>query len=294
MPERSTLRLGYRGLSPLRSFPGGTSTGNSVLVQPDGKIVLAGTVVSGTTGSFGLARFNADGTPDTTFGTGGDVATQFFTPNGSVVQLAALLQADGRIVLVGAAGDQSTHPEVGLARYNPEGSLDTGFGTGGRVITSIGMSATPRDAVLQPDGKIVVVTSVDGSFDLVRYDMNGTLDSSFGAGGFVAIPFGDHMALQRDGRFLVGSNDAVARYNADGTMDNTFGVTGISVASTEAAPSGGRGFGEVALQPDGKILAVGTQDPFFLVVKSMGVPLIYIGCSRARWTRMPGTSIPAP
>src|SRR5262249_8618089 len=142
--------FGTAGVVSTQFVDGATSRGNTVLVEPDGKIVLAATILSGTMGSFGLARYDANGTPDPTFGTGGDVVTPFFTSNGSSVQVAAaLLQADGKIILVGVAGDQNTHSEIGLARYNADGSLDSTFGSGGRVFTGIGMSATPSDAVLQ-------------------------------------------------------------------------------------------------------------------------------------------------
>ncbi|MFN9914245.1 MAG: delta-60 repeat domain-containing protein, partial [Pirellulaceae bacterium] len=128
--------------------------GKSVTVQPDGKIVVAGFVSNGITDDFALVRYNADGSLDTSFGTGGKVATAIGT---SIDQgWSVTIQPDGKIVVAGWAANGS-NDAFALVRYNAEGSLDTSFGTGGKVTTPVGTGADYGYSVtIQPDGKIVV------------------------------------------------------------------------------------------------------------------------------------------
>src|SRR5262249_10775718 len=161
---------------------------DGVLAQPDGKVVMAGTTWIGNfaIGNFALSRFNADGTLDTAFGIGCHVVTTF---GGNDQVTGAVLQPDGKIVVVGETG---TAPgglfafgrfDLALARYNPDGSLDSGFGTGGLVVTSFGssFSATITDVALGADGKIVVMAKVNGgaAFNVLRYNPDGSLDAMF-------------------------------------------------------------------------------------------------------------------
>jgi uncharacterized delta-60 repeat protein len=152
----------------------------AVLVQPDDKVLEATTI--------GLARFNADGTPDMSFGTGGQAVTDFNVAD-------AALTPDGKIVVVGDA----------LARYTATGTLDTSFGMGGEVIPSFGSIS---DVAEQADGKIVVL----GSQALVRYNTDGSLDTSFGSGGAVNIQFGTSLILQANGRLVVAAGDQVSKF----------------------------------------------------------------------------------
>src|SRR5437870_4521249 len=168
---------------------------------------------------------------DATFGTGGRVLTDF---GGGAGARALALQADGRIVVAGrsrvAVGD-----DFALARYNPNGSLDSSFGSGGRVLTDFGLDDEARAVVLQADGKIVVAGGFGGAFfALARYNADGTLDPSFGSEGRVFTNFGGRdgaraLALQADGKIVAtgfASSDfgtrrrfALARYNPDGSLD---------------------------------------------------------------------------
>src|SRR5262249_47331604 len=159
------------------------SSVEALALQPDGKIVAAGVSES----DFALARYNPNGSLDTTFGTGGTLTTDFGSDSDQL--RSVLLTADGRIVAVGSTGGRTTH--LAPARYTANGTLDAGFGTGGKVTTDfIGPLEDKAQAVaVQPDGKLIVVgTSTVGSgseLAMVRYLANGVLDSAFGTGGRV-------------------------------------------------------------------------------------------------------------
>lgn len=129
---------------------------NDVAVQPDGRLVVAGSVRVGTAFNFGLARFNVDGTPDTVFGTGGLVTTAFSTQGDSSRALA--LQADGKIVVVGQDASLGTNPDMAIARYlATDGSLDAAFGSAGKVtVDFFGAIDGAEGVAIQADGKIVV------------------------------------------------------------------------------------------------------------------------------------------
>ncbi|MGE3774466.1 MAG: calcium-binding protein, partial [Gammaproteobacteria bacterium] len=157
----------------------------SLAVQEDGRIVVAGSSSNGSNGDFALVRYNADGTLDTGFGGGDGIVT---TPIGNVndVGRSVVVQPDGRIVVAGYSRVGS-NDEFALIRYNADGTLDTSFGGGdGIVTTPVGSSHGQGFSVtMQPDGMIVVAgITIGSSFDfaLVRYNADGTLDTSFGSG----------------------------------------------------------------------------------------------------------------
>ena len=171
---------------------GPNAPGYGVAMQADGKIVIGGSLWDGIGGSeFSLARYNSDGTIDGSFGIGGQVTSDFgaVAAGGSqhgTGQLA--LQADGKIVFAGTY-DSAFGGQFALVRYNPDGSLDAGFGTGGKVTTYLGSPhGAKADALgLQGDGKLVVagtsfVVAGQASFVLARYNSDGSLDTTFGAG----------------------------------------------------------------------------------------------------------------
>src|SRR5262249_36542201 len=146
----------------------------------------------------------------------------------------ALLQPDQKIVVVGGARNQS----VALARYNPDGTPDTGFGNGGTVVTSFGPGFTVfhTDAVLQSDGRIIVVATRDsGIADVLRYNSDGSLDNSFGTNGVLPVPFGGELVVLPNGNFILASNPGLTEYNFDGTIATSFGQGGT--ASTTLPPS---------------------------------------------------------
>jgi uncharacterized delta-60 repeat protein len=197
------------------------------------------------------------GGPDPTFGTNGRVLTAVAGEN---LANAVAIQADGRIVAAGQDGFN----DFALVRYNPDGSLDTGFGTAGRVVTHLGGSMYASAVRILPStGKIIAAGTLDFSdFIVVRYNPDGSVDSSFGAGGSVVTDFGGSetltgMAIQPDGTIVVVgdtfSSLALARYTAGGALDPTFSGDGklLSGFGAEIHATG------IAVQPDGKIVVSG-------------------------------------
>jgi len=264
--------------------PNGTGTTNAglsssqalaVALQPDGKIIAAGSAQEPGLASqdFALARFNPDGSLDTGFGSGGTVITGVAGVNEGAHAL--VLQPDGKIIVAGAAGSSSA-----LARYNPDGSLDAGFGSGGIVTTAFAGPSSANAVALQPDGMIVTAGTVFvglGDFALARYNPDGTLDPGFGAGGQATTDFagGDDAAfavlLQPDGRVVAGGvsagDFALARYDSMGSLDKSFGKNGTTTTHFGAAVKKGKpkpvffpstaGIRALAFQPDGRFVAAG-------------------------------------
>ena len=252
---------------------------NSAAMQSDGKLVVAGNLyvssnLGGASGyAFALARYNANGSLDSTFGMGGTVTTRTIT-YGDQYLLDLAIQSDGKLVVAGYNQSGAEFSSFAIARYNTDGTLDSRFGSNGVVVTDITSNADQAYGVaIQPDGRIIAVGYADDSathardFALVRYTSSGTLDSTFGSNGIVRTDlFGGYdqankVTLQSDGKIVavgltVRTNEdfAVARYNPDGTLDSTFGTGGkfaidFGVYSDQAQA--------VAIQTDGKIVMAG-------------------------------------
>lgn len=254
-------------------FFGDADDALDVVIQPDGRIVAAGSArINGSNVDFALARYNRDGSLDVSFGTGGKVTTDFLDTFDQANALA--LQPDGKIVAAGITGNQMDRADFALARYNSDGSLDASFGSGGKVVTDFfgGVDAAGSIA-LQPDGRIVVAgasfVGMNGDFALVRYNTDGSLDASFGVGGKVTTDFfgfGDSanaVGLLPDGRIIVAGSAfssstvtdfALARYNRDGSLDASFGAGGKVITDFF-------GFSDrasaLAIQADGRVVAAG-------------------------------------
>ena len=219
-------------------------------LQPDGKIVVAGThrTTNAQSTEILVARYLADGTLDSGFGAQGLVATDVgaFSDEANAVAL----QDDGNIVVAGTHYlDQAQHTWV-LARYVPSGALDPTFGNGGVVISDACKPYGELQALaLQPDGKIVAAGSCDYDVTLARYDVDGSLDSTFGVDGLVVDASGPSyyfaaVLIQPDGR-IVAAGTLLARYEANGAGDVSFETHTLAVAA--------RG---VALVGDGKVVTV--------------------------------------
>lgn len=263
-------------------FPGLAAVISAVVVQPDGKIVVAGGAYPLFTfaGDFKVARYNPDGSLDTSFGAGGIVTTIF--PGDGSFAFALALQSDGKIIAAGTdffdfnPGDMSD-TDFALARYNPDGSLDATFGNGGTVTTDfLGAEDDVFSVLIQPDGKIVAVGSANSPFDFydfaaARYMSNGSLDTTFGTGGKMRVDFGNQdmdiasdAALQPDGKivaagttvfdFGVEQDFALTRFNSNGTVDTTFGTDGLLLIDFDSFAQSANA---VLIQPDGKIITVG-------------------------------------
>jgi uncharacterized delta-60 repeat protein len=274
-----TLDTSFGGDGKVTAAVGtGRSLAFQVLVQPDGKIVAAGEAINGTYDDFALVRFTASGSLDAGFGSGGKVITAIGvgddTPSG------LLMQPDGKIVLSGSTfpGDLfATDGDAAVVRYTANGSLDASFSGDGKVVTSIGGDdrLTLGSAVL-PGGKLLFVglaglSATNTEIALVRYTAAGALDTSFGGDGTVITSLGNGedaalaLAVQPDGKILVAggfdngtnSDALLMRFNADGSLDTGFGASGKVV---NALGTGIDVITSIALQPDGKIVAIGTSE----------------------------------
>jgi uncharacterized delta-60 repeat protein len=224
-------------------------TAYAVAVQPDGKILVAGSALMLVVGSnsrvnqndFGLVRLNTDGSLDTTFGANGRVITDF--GYGVDVAYALAVQPDGRIVVAGVATN-GTDQDFALARYQSDGMPDASFGKDGKVRTDFFEEDDLISTLaIQPDGKIIVAgySAKAKAFDLAlaRYSDDGSLDNSFNGNGKLTMDIngndiGRGVAIQPDGKIVVAvyanhgaaSEFAFARLFADGRLDESFYAVG--------------------------------------------------------------------
>jgi uncharacterized delta-60 repeat protein len=262
-----TLDTNFGGTGEVTNFKG---YARGVTVQPDGKVIVAGWEPRG---NFAAIRYNANGSVDTSFGTKGEAIIQFGRSGSYAYNVA--LQADGKIVLAG-----EVNGDVGLARLNTNGSLDSSFGAGGQVSTPLPYSLSAPDykfnvtnLAIDPNsnasdsngGKLLVSAEwqlTNNTTVVLRYNSNGTLDTTFGGGaGYVNLTGTGRPAVvvQPDDRTVVATNDSgavlLARLNADGTLDTSFG-NGGTVLTLPPANSGV--FADcLALQPNGQIVVGG-------------------------------------
>ena len=256
---------------------GGFSEATSVLVLPNGKILLAG-FFGPEGGNIQVARLNANGALDNTFGTGGKAPVDF---GGDDFGLAMARQANGRIVVAGQS--RVTGQSVGSAvvtRLRASGTLDPDFGGNGRV--TLPGDGIARAVLVQPDRQIVVAGNASGSamMTVTRLNPNGSLDATFDGDGTATIDFGATADLaggavrQPDGKIVVagstqaGGDVAVGRLNANGSPDTTFGSGGKATVVFGAATFGFA----VALQPNGRIVVAGqrTAGNDFAVARLLG------------------------
>ncbi len=243
---------------------------NAVAIQPDGKIVVAGSANDGIKLAIILVRYTTQGALDNGFGANGIVTTTL--PEGGVSAQALALQSDGKIVAAGfGAGN------FALARYTTSGALDPTFGTGGIVTVSVGTGQEWYDVAIQPDGKILVAgfcfnESYAADFTVARFTPEGILDNTFGAAGVTRTDlgymwdYGSAIVLLPDGKIIVagasggyntGNDFSMVKYTSAGSVDNTFGINGIIFTDF-----GYWDYGHAAaLQSDGKIVVAGRVSP---------------------------------
>ena len=248
-------------------FTSGLDFAWDVAIQPDQKIVVAGRT-GGSDGRFAVARYNANGTPDTTFSTDGK-ATANLTP-GEDNAIALALSTDGKIVLAGFASGSGG--QIGLARFTANGSLDTGFSGDGRLLKNVttALDVAWGVAVQPADNKIVVGGRTGGAnskFIALRYNVNGTPDNTFSGNGDVAIDitsFVDHaydLVLQSDGKILLGGTAdvefyAVTRLTDAGVVDQSFAHDGTMIVNFTPGYDVATG---LAVQADGDVVVVGSS-----------------------------------
>jgi uncharacterized delta-60 repeat protein len=239
-------------------------------IQADGKIVVVGSTYDPATGStFSVARYNKDGALDASFGLGGTIRTVFGGSYSSSGASSVAIQHDGKIVVAGGAYvyGVSADSEFALARYEPDGTLDSSFGVAGKVLVNLNHDDYADGLAIQPDGKIVAVggsgVGNDSDFSIARFNQDGSLDGGFGANGIVTTPFSGYdyanaVLVQRDGRIVAAGTSnsagfALARYNPDGSLDATFDGDGKVELQDQRAPA----VMGIAEQPDGKLVVAG-------------------------------------
>lgn len=202
-----------------------------ILVQSDHKILLGGTANnwSGSWDDFGLVRYDNTGALDTDFGIGGKLTTDFNANSSDMAEAMAIQTIDGadKIVVAGKTWT-STGYDFAVARYNIDGSPDISFDTDGKITTSFGINSDEAYTVaVQPGNKIIVagVAYVSGSenFGLVRYNINGSLDTGFGTNGLLAFRFGNYSA-RANAILLDGENMMVTGSASIDGWDSNFAL----------------------------------------------------------------------
>lgn len=283
----------------------------AVMVQSSGsilrKIIVAGMSTTSSGTRFAVVRYNTNGTLDTTFG-GDGIATTAVGTNTYDVGTGAALLSGGVIVVAGSSLSLSTNSldDFAIVRYNADGSLDTSFDLDGKRVDNVSDSGSSATGVaVQSDDKIVVVGSARSNFGLLRYNTDGSLDTSFDADGRVETdirPSGfdeaHAVAIQPDGKIVTTGlsiklpNEqviAVTRHQPNGAPDLSFNGTGIVTADFG---SGGTGNG-VAIQPDGKIVVAGanSEDIVLLRLNVNGSPDSDFGVAGKVTTVIPGVQV---
>lgn len=243
-------------------FDGAQDVGEALVIQSDGKIVAAGWAYVGGDHDMAVARYLPDGSLDPAFSDDGRVTVGF---GNSEYAKDIAIQADGKLVVVGSY-EAFEVADFAVMRLNVDGSLDGGFGSGGKVRTGFGAYEGANAVVIQPDGKIVVAGDNVDDATVARYTANGTLDGSFDGDGKVSIGSLsggiNDVALRPDGRIvLVGTHEspdgdyklAVYSLNPDSSLDTTFDADGrifVEVGAHDEAAA-------VALLSDGRLVAAG-------------------------------------
>ena len=246
---------------------GSVDIGNDVLVQPDGKIVTAGH--GNLNLDFMVSRLNPDGSPDASFGAGGNGGVNF---GGFESGHAAALQADGKVVVVGSTtfGGNS---DFAVTRFNANGSLDTSFFDDGTKSVDFAGNDAARDVLVQPNGRIVVVGTGGTLADVfvTRLNPNGSNDLSFNGVGVAGFDIGGTdvgwaAALQADGKIVIATSSTVAgnnsiavmRLNTDGTRDTSFDGDGLRTIDYGGSPASSLFVRDLLVQPDGKYVLAGS------------------------------------
>lgn len=242
---------------------------NDIKIQSDGKIILGGYQWNNSTGDFVLARLNEDGSFDSTFGNGGIAILD----NGlDEVGKSIHIHEDGKIIISGDSGDQFT-----MTRTNPDGSIDTSFGTNGWVRTLFPIWSYSNGMDVNADGEIILTgMTIDNDSNwkiaVAKYNNNGDLDFSFGNGGTLIISIGDDYdfgikgLFTEEGEILIGAHSyfgtnplryeiAVVGLNADGSINTNYGSNGIS--KFRWLENGENYLNDMVLQADGKLVIAG-------------------------------------
>lgn len=247
----------------------------AIILQSDGKILVAGHSYGIADYDFAVVRYNSDGTLDNTFGTSGIVTTPIGSGDDKARSIA--LQSDGKIVVAGYSYTGSADA-IALARYNTDGTLDNTFDGNGILTAAEGVySEYAQGVAIQSDGKIVVAGGINnvGGLDvrLMRFNINGSLDNTFDSDGMVQTvvtanysDYANAVKIQSDGKIVVAgyansgfeANFMLLRYNTDGSLDNTFDTDGI--IADQIFGTFNEYANALAIQDDGKLLVTGNTN----------------------------------
>jgi uncharacterized delta-60 repeat protein len=272
-PGELDTGFGDGGLLSLRFSEGGHAA-TAILQQADGKLIVVGLgdVVDANDDDFIVARLLEDGTLDPEFGTNGVSVVDFvgFFDGPS----AAVLQSDGKIVLAGTVGVSESTSDIGLARFNANGTLDETFGTGGWATVDLGgENESALSVLVETRGRLVTAgyTNANGTVQaaFTRLNADGTPDTTFGTAGATVLDFGAAESLatdfapQSDGRLVsvvqVPADEeiavGIARLSPDGIPDPSFGTNGLLTLASE----GGSEYARIAIQDDDSIVIAGRE-----------------------------------
>ncbi len=256
---RVAVDLGIRG-----------SRANAVVVQPDGKIVAAGSSTSTADRDFMLFRLLPDGSLDPDFNHDGTVTTAVGSSDDEALSIA--LQPDGKVIAAGYSTSEKDR-DFAIVRYSSDGSLDRSFGNEGMVVTPVGSSHDEiTDVAVQPDGGIVVTGAAQGANGRVvvlgRYLADGTPDPHFAEKGFALSVVGvdaqaESVALSKDGHILVSGTYSdgqrrglmVLNFDSSGHLNQQFGEKGVAVPTDNSTFS--EGYGMVVTE-EGRIVVAGS------------------------------------
>ncbi len=236
------------------------------VLQDDGKIVVVGRASNGSRTGIALARYNADGSLDTSFDSDGKITV--FIGDDDAYGYDISIDENGKIVVVGRVYGNS-QLNCALARFNSDGMFDTSFASIGWTATNFSTGNTCYAMRIQDDGKIVAVGS-SNDFFLTRYNIDGTIDTSFGTNGIVTTDIAGNsdsarsIIIQSDGKIVVAGSSVnsdgfttsmvLARYHINGILDNSFGTNGVMTTFVEHPVNYAT---DIVLQNNNKIIISG-------------------------------------
>jgi uncharacterized delta-60 repeat protein len=271
-PGNLDLLFGNYGMA-LGPFTTDVNHGNAIVQHPDGRLIVAGHLSSNGSYSMFVVRYTHQGNIDLTFG---DMGVVYDSVGSSINYARAIaVQSDSNIVVAGDY-DNITSSDFFVKRYLLNGDHDSTFGTNGTVTADFSLQSGDQvsDMVIQQDGKIIITGwTYDGNdkdIVLLRYNPNGTSDSTFGINGSIATDIAGNdeeanaITLQPDGKILItgftfqsgmANELIILRFNSDGSIDSTFNNDGIYNAAFNSEDDEGN---SIAVQQDGKIIVAGT------------------------------------
>ena len=244
------------------------TTGQDIIIDTDGKILVAGYSMASVGGNDMVVwRYNTDGTLDTTFGGGNGFVTDNNASGGDSTDRGSSIAIDStdKIYVGGISRTLDSTYDLALWKYNTDGTLDTTFGGGNGIVTYHDSTSSLENTTIQIDenDNIFLAGATPGMSDnnitILKYDENGTLDSSFGGGDGTIIPseikaYSFAIAIANDGKLYLSGGSSLARYLADGSLDTSFGTDGIATITG--------GVSSILLDNRGNIILSGTAGTY--------------------------------